>query len=125
MGSARVCGSGYIASRNRTLSALRQTESGAESRASQGLGVAGRAGMAFPKRRRLRRRPPAALHPEDERMTERKKRVLIADDQPDVVEALRLLLKGESFETDTAASPAGVLEAVETSDFDVVLMDLN
>jgi DNA-binding NtrC family response regulator len=58
-------------------------------------------------------------------MTERKKRVLIADDQPDVVEALRLLLKGESFETDTAASPAGVLEAVETSDFDVVLMDLN
>ncbi|MGH7448805.1 MAG: sigma-54-dependent transcriptional regulator, partial [Longimicrobiales bacterium] len=58
-------------------------------------------------------------------MTERNRRVLIADDQPDVVEALRLLLKGESFDTDTAASPAGVLEAVESSDFDVVLMDLN
>jgi DNA-binding NtrC family response regulator len=58
-------------------------------------------------------------------MAERKKRVLIADDQPDVLEALRLLLKGEGFETETAASPAGVLQAVETSDFDAVLMDLN
>jgi len=58
-------------------------------------------------------------------MTERKKRVLIADDQPDVLEALRLLLKGESFETETAASPAGVLQAIESGDFDAVLMDLN
>jgi DNA-binding NtrC family response regulator len=62
---------------------------------------------------------------DDEKMTERKKRVLIADDQQDVVEALRLLLKGESFDTETAASPAGVLESVESSDFDIVLMDLN
>ena len=58
-------------------------------------------------------------------MTERMRRVLIADDQPDVVEALRLLLKGESFDIETAASPAAVVEAVEASDFDVVLMDLN
>jgi DNA-binding NtrC family response regulator len=58
-------------------------------------------------------------------MTERPKKVLIADDQQDVVEALRLLLKSESFETQTAASPAGVLEAVGASDFDAVLMDLN
>src|SRR5919108_1445460 len=58
-------------------------------------------------------------------MSERKKRVLIADDQPDVLEALRLLLKGEGFEIETAASPAGVLQAVESSDFDAVLMDLN
>jgi DNA-binding NtrC family response regulator len=58
-------------------------------------------------------------------MSERPKRVLIADDQPDVVEALRLLLKGEGFAIETAASPAGVLEAVEASDFDAVLMDLN
>src|SRR5918996_5467099 len=58
-------------------------------------------------------------------MTERKKRVLIADDQPDVLEALRLLLKGEGFEIATAASPAGVLQAVESSDFDAILMDLN
>ncbi|MBR9990903.1 MAG: sigma-54-dependent Fis family transcriptional regulator [Gemmatimonadetes bacterium] len=58
-------------------------------------------------------------------MTERKRNVLIADDQPDVVEALRLLLKGESFDTESAASPADVLQAVEASDFDAVLMDLN
>jgi DNA-binding NtrC family response regulator len=58
-------------------------------------------------------------------MAERKKRVLIADDQPDVLEALRLLLKGEGFEIETAASPAGVLQAVESSDFDAILMDLN
>ncbi|HEX6307651.1 MAG TPA: sigma-54 dependent transcriptional regulator [Longimicrobiales bacterium] len=58
-------------------------------------------------------------------MTERKKRVLIADDQPDVLEALRLLLKSESFETETAASPAGVLQAVTAGDYDAVLMDLN
>src|SRR5688572_9999912 len=58
-------------------------------------------------------------------MAERKKRVLIADDQPDVLEALRLLLKSEGFEIETAASPAGVLQAVESSDFDAILMDLN
>jgi len=52
-------------------------------------------------------------------------RVLVADDQPDVLEALRLLLKGEGFETQTASSPAGVLHAVESGDFDLVLMDLN
>jgi DNA-binding NtrC family response regulator len=52
-------------------------------------------------------------------------RVLIADDQGDVVEALRLLLKGEGFEIETAHSPAGILAALESRDFDVVLMDLN
>ena len=36
-------------------------------------------------------------------------RVLIADDQPDVLEALRLLLKAEGFQLETASSPAGVL----------------
>ncbi|HUF49866.1 MAG TPA: response regulator, partial [Longimicrobiales bacterium] len=58
-------------------------------------------------------------------MAERKKRVLIADDQPAVLEALRLLLKGEGFDIESAASPAGVLQAVETGDFDAVLIDLN
>ncbi len=52
-------------------------------------------------------------------------RVLIADDQRDVREALRLLLKGEGFETETAASPGEVVEAVGRRDFDTVLMDLN
>src|SRR6516225_3561595 len=52
-------------------------------------------------------------------------RVLIADDQPDVLEALRLLLKSEGFATESAASPSGILNAVEARDFDVVLIDLN
>ena len=51
--------------------------------------------------------------------------VLVADDQPDVLEALRLLLKGEGFKIQTASSPAGVLEAVEKQDFDALLLDLN
>jgi DNA-binding NtrC family response regulator len=52
-------------------------------------------------------------------------RILIADDQRDVLEALRLLLKGEGLESETAASPAGVLAALEKRDFDAVLIDLN
>jgi len=52
-------------------------------------------------------------------------RILVADDQPDVLEALRLLLKAEGFEAATAASPAGVLDAVEKGDFDLALIDLN
>src|SRR5271165_1046644 len=52
-------------------------------------------------------------------------RVLIADDQPDVLEALRLLLKGEGFQIESAASPAQVVAAIEVRDFDIVLMDLN
>jgi DNA-binding NtrC family response regulator len=52
-------------------------------------------------------------------------RALVADDQADVIEALRLLLKGEGFVIETAASPAGILAAVEAREFDVVLMDLN
>jgi DNA-binding NtrC family response regulator len=51
--------------------------------------------------------------------------ILIADDQPDVVEALRLLLKGAGFQIETARSVAGILAAVETQPLDVVLMDLN
>lgn len=52
-------------------------------------------------------------------------RVLIADDQADVLESLRLLLKGEGYQIQTAASPAEVLAAVEQSEFDCLLMDLN
>ncbi len=52
-------------------------------------------------------------------------RVLIADDQKDVLEALRLLLKGEGLESETASSPAGALAALEARDFDAVLIDLN
>jgi DNA-binding NtrC family response regulator len=52
-------------------------------------------------------------------------RILVADDQPDIREALRLLLKGEGFETETVASPAAVLSALEAREFDALLMDLN
>jgi DNA-binding NtrC family response regulator len=52
-------------------------------------------------------------------------RVLIADDQADVVEALRLLLKAEGFHLETASSPAGVLAALDAREFDVAIVDLN
>ena len=52
-------------------------------------------------------------------------KLLIADDQPDVLQALRLLLKGEGFVVTTASSPDEILERVEQEDFDAVLMDLN
>ncbi len=52
-------------------------------------------------------------------------RILIADDQADVLEALRLLLKGEGIEIETAHSPAGILAALEAREFDAILMDLN
>ena len=58
-------------------------------------------------------------------MSEPNPRVLVADDQADVLEALRLLLKGEGYAIETAASPAGILAALETREFDVLLMDLN
>jgi len=52
-------------------------------------------------------------------------RVLIADDQPHVLDALRLLLKGGGYVTETASQPARVLEALESGQFDAVLMDMN
>jgi len=52
-------------------------------------------------------------------------RIIIADDQPDVLEALRLLLKGHGYVTEAVTSPAGLLEALARSEFDLVLMDLN
>ena len=52
-------------------------------------------------------------------------RILIADDQPDVLEALRLLVKAEGFLSDAVTSPGAVLTALEEREYDVVLMDLN
>ena len=52
-------------------------------------------------------------------------RILIADDQADVLEALRLLLKAEGFQIDTADSPAAVIRSLERREYDVVLIDLN
>ena len=52
-------------------------------------------------------------------------RILIADDQVDVLNALRLLLKGEGFQIDAVYSPEQILHAVQKNDYHVVLMDLN
>jgi DNA-binding NtrC family response regulator len=52
-------------------------------------------------------------------------RILIADDQPDVLAALRLLLKAEGFEIETTSAPGGVLTTLDSHEFDVVLIDLN
>jgi sigma-B regulation protein RsbU (phosphoserine phosphatase) len=52
-------------------------------------------------------------------------RTLIADDQPDVLEALRLLLKGEGYETQAVTTPSDVINALKSHDFDLLLMDLN
>jgi DNA-binding NtrC family response regulator len=55
----------------------------------------------------------------------RASRILIADDQPDVVAALRLLLKGEGYDIRVAHVPAGVRALVEREELDAVLMDMN
>ncbi|HVH08524.1 MAG TPA: sigma-54 dependent transcriptional regulator [Gemmatimonadales bacterium] len=52
-------------------------------------------------------------------------RILVADDQRDIVEALKLLLKGEGYEVEAAASPRGVLAALDARDFDALLVDMN
>jgi phosphoserine phosphatase RsbU/P len=52
-------------------------------------------------------------------------RVLIADDQPDVLEALRLLLKGHGYLTEAVTSPSALFEAITQKEFDLILMDLN
>src|SRR5436305_10583065 len=51
--------------------------------------------------------------------------ILIGDDQPDVVEALRLLLKPEGYEVVPAHSPGAVIRAVGARELDLVIIDLN
>ncbi len=58
-------------------------------------------------------------------MTGRPPRLLIADDQPDVLQALKLLLRGEGWTIETATSPAGARQTLEAGDFDLALLDLN
>src|SRR5271157_583462 len=52
-------------------------------------------------------------------------RILVADDQPDVLEAMRLLLKAEGYQIECVASPKAAIQALEARDFDVVIIDLN
>ncbi len=52
-------------------------------------------------------------------------RILIADDQGDVLEALRILLKGEGYQTDAVTSLGAVLNALEKREYALLMMDLN
>lgn len=56
---------------------------------------------------------------------ERDMRVLVCDDQADVVEALRLLLKGAGYRIDTADSPAALIARLDQASYDMILMDMN
>ena len=52
-------------------------------------------------------------------------RILVADDQRDIREGLRLVLKAEGFVVETAESPSAVVRGVQANQYDVVLLDLN
>jgi sigma-B regulation protein RsbU (phosphoserine phosphatase) len=52
-------------------------------------------------------------------------RVLVVDDQPDVREALRLLMKGAGYAIETADSPNEALAAAAYSDHDLIIVDMN
>ncbi len=64
-----------------------------------------------------------SIHPT--RATKAIARILIADDQRNVLEALRLLLKPEGYAVETVTSPEALLRQLQTSDFDAALIDLN
>src|SRR5882672_4592808 len=59
------------------------------------------------------------------RINEQPFRVLIADDQPAVLDALKLLFRSHDFEVDTVRSPQVVLESLALREYDAVLLDLN
>src|SRR4029079_4353139 len=52
-------------------------------------------------------------------------RILIADDQQDVIDALKLLLIDEGYEVTPARSPGEALDRLEAVDFDLAILDLN
>ncbi|HEX4227682.1 MAG TPA: SpoIIE family protein phosphatase [Bryobacteraceae bacterium] len=53
------------------------------------------------------------------------RKVLVVDDQPDVREALCLLLKGAGYSADTAESPNAALAAAAYDDHDLIVVDMN
>ena len=59
------------------------------------------------------------------RINEQPYRILIADDQPAVLDALKLLLRSQGFEVDTVRSPQVVLESLALREYDALLVDLN
>ncbi len=52
-------------------------------------------------------------------------RILIVDDQPDVLEALRFLLKRDGYKIESAESPRQALQMIENRDYDLAIIDLN
>jgi len=52
-------------------------------------------------------------------------RILLADDQGDILDALQLLLKPGGYQTKVVTQPSAVLEALQVDDFDLLLIDLN
>ena len=61
----------------------------------------------------------------DEQTSSHESSILVADDQPDVLKALRLLLRPEGFQIKTASSVTEIIDSVKAHDFDVILMDMN
>lgn len=72
-----------------------------------------------------RSQPEGNLEPSSGAQALASLRILIADDQADVLEALRLLLKSEGYELELVNSPAALLAALSRRSFDLLLMDLN
>ena len=58
-------------------------------------------------------------------MSTKSPRLLVADDDRDVLEALRLLIRSEGYDVETVTSPSGVVAAVTARDFDALVMDMN
>src|ERR1700760_2237603 len=65
------------------------------------------------------------LNPTNMKIVPSQPRILIADDQPDVLEALRFLLKREGYKIESAESPSAVQHAIQNREFDAALIDLN
>jgi DNA-binding NtrC family response regulator len=68
---------------------------------------------------------PTPMNPTTNPRNDHNARVLVADDQADVREALRLVLKSEGFGVETVGSPGAVLSALGSREYDAVLIDLN
>ena len=52
-------------------------------------------------------------------------RLLVADDQADILTALKMLFRAEDYQVFSASDPGSVVAALQTQTFDIVLMDLN
>src|SRR5258706_15748221 len=87
---------------------------------------------ALRKREMIKTNPPPLGHPIGRTIAATARtdappnaRALIADDQPDVLAALHLLLGGAGYQIEAVNSPEGEIKAIKRGPFDLVLMDLN